>query len=174
MIKIKKAFSLVEIMVVLAILSSVFAMLFTTFSVGRLGQMIITEQLNLKDQARRAIYLLSQDLRKTNSVEIKSNNSTDIYLKFRVYEGYDIVSAAPIWSTDYIEYTYNSTDGILTRTAGNSQTVLNDIVVAPFGIDASWIAGTDKRILVTINTSKTVLSNITVNYNLSSYVTLRN
>lgn len=171
---VKSSVTLIELMIVTAIVSGLFAILFTTFNITNTSKNIGLEKIELQEQARRLIFYLNKDLHQTSLQEIKANNPSSSHLKFRLCTGYDTVNQVVTWTTDYVEYTYNSTAQTVTRQQGASTQTFNYISQAPFGIDSAWISGSVKRITITIINNKTVAGTINVSYPITTDVTVRN
>jgi type II secretory pathway pseudopilin PulG len=169
----KKGTTLVEVLIVTIILVAVFFILLLVLNSGYISNSINLTKIQAQEEARRVMDWIVNDIRQTTAAEIKSNSPTSSYLKFRVYDNY--TSGNPVWSSGNITYTYNDGINRLTRLDENTGVTVyfDNITQAPFGVDASWISGSDNNLTVTIDTQRNARGSL-INYNLTTEVRIRN
>lgn len=188
----KRAFSLIEILIVALILSVVLASLFLTLNMGYFSSSAGSVKIELQAQVRLAMDWLVKDLRQAISWNITStdNNPTITHLKFNLWNWNNITNAWDLDSAAYIEYNYDSNLRKLTRIsddgAGNIMTLeFNDIIEAPFY--TSYVGPADpgnvldcdqlrnqRRLIIVLSGRKHVRGSLFVPFNLKSEVRIRN
>ena len=168
-----KGVTLVEVLIVTAVMSTIFASLFYVLTQGYLSNEIGLAKLKLQEEARRAIEVIGKDVRQTTVSEIKSNNPSSSHLKFRIYQDYS--EGNPQWSSNYIEYTYDANSYKLQRTDYNSNitTYFYNIASPPFDVE-ELINNNENKISIDLNMQETVKSSLPINFSLTGEITIRN
>jgi prepilin-type N-terminal cleavage/methylation domain-containing protein len=147
----KDGFTLNEVLISVLILGIVLAGLFITLSTGEFSSSVSSAKLEVQAETRRLMDWIVKDVRQTSSSQIANNAPSNSHIKFKVCLGHD--SSNIIWSSDFIEYTYDSSLNRLTRTDYSSGTSWNfdNIIAAPFNTSELL---TDSKLTVTITVQK--------------------
>jgi len=163
----------VEVLIVTAVVSTIFASLFYVLTQGYLSNEIGLAKLKLQEEARRAMEVIGKDVRQTTVSEIKSNNPSSSHLKFRIYQDYS--EGNPQWSSNYIEYTYDANSYKLQRTDYNSNitTYFYNIASPPFDVE-ELINNNENKISIDLNMQETVKGSLPINFSLTGEITIRN
>lgn len=124
-----EGFSLIEILVVTAISTIIFAALFMVLNTGEFSNSVGSASLDLHQQVRKAMDQLIRDLRQTAGSQmsvINASGGPEMYNnigigntfsdpQFPLCAGYNVGASAIIWG-DTIAYTYNPAAERLIRT----------------------------------------------------------
>jgi type II secretory pathway pseudopilin PulG len=165
------AMTLVEIMVTVFILSVVSAGLFMALRIGDFSNVLNSEKVDIQAEARRTMECIAKDVRQTTGYEIANNNPSESYLKFRLCRGHD--GSNLIWSANYVEYNYDSTNHILLRVDNNTGETwqFNNIAAAPFNVSEVL---TNKKLYLTITIEKQEPRAPPITFTLTGEVKIRN
>ena len=167
----RSAFTLVEVIIVIAIVSILLAVLASMVNIGEISRSRDMEKINLFREARQIMYQIARDVRQTTSQEISDNGPTSSHVKFRIYSDYNATLETPIWSGGYIEYSYDPANQTLTRSDANTGLTksFNNVVTVPF--NTSLLS--NNKLIATIETERPFRgSNITSN--LTTEIKIRN
>jgi type II secretory pathway pseudopilin PulG len=165
-----QSFTLIETLVVAGIIGIIFSALFSVLNLSNLSHSIVSTKLSLQAEARRVIEWIVKDARQTSAYQISNNNATSSYIKFKTCAGHNGTSL--LWNSDFIEYDYNSSSQILTRTDYSTGDTWDfyDIVANPFDV-----SGLANNILgVTIDVQKDVIGTVEPRVNLTTEIKIRN
>lgn len=123
-------FSLIEMLVVVAIMTTIVAGVFTVIQTGHLSTSVATAELAVRAELRRAMDWLIKDVRQSRRTDFgnAANNPTSSHIKFQLVTGYVPASDAVSISPNVIEYTYDSNAKTMTRKE-----------TQPSGAAASWV-----------------------------------
>ena len=147
----RDGYTLNEVLVSVLILGVVLGGLFITLSTGEFSSSVNSAKLEVQAETRRLMDWIVKDVRQTSSSQIANNAPSNSHIKFKVCLGHDGNNI--IWSSDFIEYTYDSSLNRLTRTDYGSGMSWNfdNVIAAPF--DTSELI-TDSKLIVTITVQK--------------------
>lgn len=166
----RQAFTLVETLIVAGILGIIFSAVFSVFNLSNLSHSIVSTKLSLQAEARNVMEWIAKDARQTSAYQISNNNASSSYIKFKTCTGHD--GTTLLWSSDFIEYNYNSSSQSLTRTDYGTGNTWNfyDIITAPF--DVSQLA--NNILGVTIDVQKDAIGTVAPRINLTMEIKIRN
>lgn len=121
-------------MVAALILGIITAALVMVLNVGNFSNSLSSAKLSAQQEARNAIDWIIKDARQTAAYQISNNDPTANHIKFRVCIGHD--GSDLLWSSNFIEYTYDPATRILTRSdSGTGRTwQFADVAASPFDI----------------------------------------
>lgn len=165
-----KGFTLIELLVTAFILSIITAALFMVLRVGDFSNSISSAKLSLQQEARNVIGWIVKDVRQTSGYQIYNNQPSADHIKFKLCQGHDGNNL--LWSSNYIEYTYEPVSKILTRidyNTGQSWQFYN-IIASPFNIDHL----ANNLLIVTISVQQTAIGLISPTFSLSAEIKIRN
>lgn len=184
-----KGFSLVEVLLVVAILSIIIGISLYAMNAAQVSFNLTLAQRNLQSEVRRTIGWIVKDARQAVSWDIANNNPTPDYIKFRQVTGWDTVNNTFSLSSHYTEYTYNAVNHqISRRTSDLSDStigvwILNNVFTSPFfTIDSSGGIVplnnddllTSKQLVITISGQSSVPNLEDTTYSLTERVQIRN
>jgi prepilin-type N-terminal cleavage/methylation domain-containing protein len=182
----KKGFTIVEVMVAGLILSIVLGALFISLSTGELSGSISSAKADLQGKIRLIIEWITKDVRQSTIIEINTNTPTVDYLKFKKVTGIDNGTGNYTLSSDYTEYSYNSSSQELIRSQidGTTQEVLqsivfNNITQSPFYSDSGvpLVSGgilNSKKLVIVISGEKQLRGSSILNLTLTEEAKIRN
>ncbi len=183
-----RGFSLIEILLVVAILSVIIGICLYTMNATQVSYNLTLAGSSLQSEVRRTIGWIVKDARQAVSWDIANNNPTPDYIKFRQVTGWDTVNSTFLLSDYNIEYTYNVADHtILRRTSDLSNNTigvwtLNNVTTSPFftldsfGSIVPLNNGdllTSKQLVITIS-GQSSLPSLQDDYSLTGEVQIRN
>lgn len=113
-----KSFTISEILVVVCIMTIVMGGVFSVLQTGRVSSTVASAELDVRSELRRAVEWISKDVRQARRVDVgsTSNEPSSSHIKFQMVTGYLPASGDVSLNANIIEYTYNSSTKILTRT----------------------------------------------------------
>lgn len=170
---------------VLFIFGIIFSSLIAVLNVGDFSNNINSQKTDLQADIRRVLSWVTNDVRQTIVWDIAdlSNSPNPNHIKFRVVSSWDSVNNTLVLSTNYIEYTYDSTTKILTRSSGGNTWQFNNIIASPFftrnssgtvvALNASDLLSS-KKLIILINGQRQVKNNLNINLTLTEEVKIRN
>jgi prepilin-type N-terminal cleavage/methylation domain-containing protein len=166
-----KGFSLVEIIVVLFIFLLILGAIFGLMSVGRKSWYIGNTQVQVQQEARRAVEKMAKELRQsaTSKVDISADDLWHNTVTFQVAQGLD--GAGAIQWSDSIQYSLNNGQVIRNSTDGEAPVLANNALSLGFRRPST----APNIIQINVETSKNaVLVGQTLTWSLTSQVRLRN
>ncbi len=91
---------------------------FSVLQTGRVSSTVASAELDVRSELRRAVEWISKDVRQARRVDVgsTSNEPSSSHIKFQMVTGYLPASGDVSLNANIIEYTYNSSTKILTRT----------------------------------------------------------
>lgn len=153
------------------ILTIIVAALFMVLNIGNFSNSVSSTKLSLQQEARKIIEWITKDVRQTAAYQISNNDPSTNHIKFKVCLGHD--GADLLWSSDFIEYTYDPTSQTLVRFdyASGRSWQFNNVVESPFNISQLI---TDNLLIVTITVQKQALGSINPSVSLAAEIKIRN
>ena len=182
----KTGFSLIEILVVCLILGVILGALFISLTSGDLPNSVNSAMTDLQGKVRLIMDWMIKDVRQTNLIEINSNSPSTDHIKFKKVTGIDNGTGNYTLSADYIDYSYDSVSGELTRSEIDGTTgdilrslVFDNITQSPFYTDTGvpLVAGgilTSKKLIVVIAGQSQARHSVTLTHTLTQEVKIRN
>ncbi|UCD14813.1 MAG: hypothetical protein JSV34_03545 [Candidatus Omnitrophota bacterium] len=165
------AFTIVELLVVTLILGIIVSAIVAVLNMGYFSHPIGVTKVTVAHQARNVMNWIVKDTRQTSSSQIDMDNATVDYIKFKLCIGHNGTDL--LWSSNFIEYTYNASADTLTRSdSGTGQSwQFYDIIASPFNVSQVL---TDNILGVTVAVQKTARGSIKAGVNLTTEIKLRN
>jgi len=166
-----KGFTLVETLVTAFILLVTFGALLMVLVMGNFSNTVGAAILPLRQEVRNITGWIIKDVHQTSSYQINNNSPLTSHIKFKVCTGHD--GSNILWSSDFIEYTYDAGTQTLTRQDFNtgSTTQFSNIISAPF--NTSGLVSNNK-LTVTVHIRKSVLGAMNSEFSLTTEVKIRN
>ncbi|MFH0827324.1 MAG: hypothetical protein V1923_05535 [Candidatus Omnitrophota bacterium] len=186
-----KGFTLVEVFCSAIVISFIVGVLFYALSSGEYSRSVSAAKIDVQSEVRRSMDWITRDVRQAVSWDIAdaSNSPSDTHIKFRRVEGWNLTSDLLLLSTNFTEYTYDSSNYTVTRRMSDSSNntiqtwILNNIQQAPFytldgsGGIVSLNGGdllTSRKLIVLINGSKPIKGSLNATSVLTEEVKIRN
>lgn len=166
----KKAFTLVEVLVVVLLASVVFSALFMVMSSGRTSWYSADTQIALQEELRKAMRQISDDLRQSgvSQISIPADGTSYSAVSFNVSEGAG-GSGAITWSGDAVNYTLSS--GQIIRAYGaETRVIANNITNLSFLRQVA----SSKVVRINVTAERSTVFGSVLNASLDSAVALRN
>jgi Tfp pilus assembly protein PilV len=182
----KRGLSLIEVFVSSGILSLLLAALFIGLTSGQLSSTVSSAKADLQGKLRLIMAWIVKDVRQTDIIEINSNVPSVDHLKFKKVTGIDNITGNYTVGSDYTEYNYNSTSGVLTRSEINGSTgaiqhsvPFNNITQSPFYTAPAvpLVVGgilNSKKLIIVIAGETRVRNSLTLNLTLTEEAKIRN
>jgi len=179
----QRGFTLIEVLVVGSILSIIMAALFFSLTTGEFSISVASAKADLQAKVRLIMNWIVKDVRQTSLVEINAtaNAPSENHIKFRQVTGVNDTGSYT-YNSNYTEYTYNETFGNLTRNEVNEtgtvlcSLVFSNITQSPFytapGVPLNIL--NNRKLVIVINGTNQVTNSLTLNFNLTEEVNIRN
>lgn len=160
--------TLLEVMVVVAIFSVIFAILLTVFASGRVSFQTQDTQIELQQEVRRAVDRMVLEMHQAGSATISTTLATNDTVTFQIPTGFD-ANGNVVWgpSIQYFRGGLNNSQLIRTYN-GTNTTLANQVASLVFSAPSSEI------IAINISMNKTSLSQAALQANMTTRVRLRN
>lgn len=185
----KSGFSLVEILVVMAIFLVLIGAIIMALNTGQYSNSISIAKVDLQSSVRNLMNWITKDVRQSITWDMANNSPSTIYIKFRQVQGWNAATHTLTLNDDFIEYAYDSSAQTITRrlldSSGNElqRWEFSDITEEPFYTrDSSGtivdMSGSDllisNRIIIVIASSAQVRGSLNIPFSLTEEVKIRN
>jgi len=185
----KKGVTLFEALVVVFILSLVLSGVLMGLKTGEFFFPLSAAKIDLHAKVRNLMNWITKDARQAPVWSIANNGPTDSYIKFQQVQGLDTTTGQYVLSSDYIEYTYDSTLNKIVRNVIDPAGIATktweagDITQPPFYTRDSGGAevalnkddlNSSGKLIILLNGQKQVRGALNVPYSLRMEVKIRN
>jgi len=191
----KRGISIVEVLLVTAIIGLLMGSIFYLLSVAQSLRSLSTAQSEVRSEVRRAMDWIVNDVRQTvsSSIGSKDNNPLSTHIKFKKFIGYSVKLGVP--SPDFgnpIEYTYDPGLETITRTdlGTNQSWIVRNIIQASFytrlqdgsivamdpvnpGDDSPLLTNLSGNLVIYIRSQKQISATLNASYTLREEVAIR-
>ncbi|MCX5668540.1 MAG: hypothetical protein NTX89_00235 [Candidatus Omnitrophica bacterium] len=132
----KRGISIVEVLLVTAIISLLLGSIFYLLSAAQSLRLVSTAKIEVQSEVRRAMDWIVNDVRQTVNYSIgsKDNNPLSTHIKFKKVIDYDTSGSGSALFGNFIEYTYDPTSQTIIRTdlSIDKSWAFRNIIQAPF------------------------------------------